>query len=146
MTSVSPDLGYLWKSLVKHFNKDLAILPGHKMISNMFWLLTGGQALAKPFTHISSSILWKHLWDRNCTPPPPSCRGKNWGTGKLSALPWVMDSGVGKPEKGYSRPALKLRFWPRTTLPFAITVSACQCEQAFLEVLEKQLHYQVWRS
>lgn len=111
-----------------------------------FDCLLGAKHQVKPFTHINS-ILWKHLWDRNCTSPPtPFCRGKNWGTGRLGALPWVMDSGVGKPRR-----ATAVRLWspdsgPHITLPFAITVSACQCEQAFLEALQKQLHHQVWRS
>lgn len=61
MTSVSTGSGYLWKSLVNRsktlFNTDLATIPRHMITFNTFWLLTGGQALAKPFTHMNALIL-----------------------------------------------------------------------------------------
>ena len=132
------DLGESWFGIPMkvtsktHFNADLAILPGHKMIFNMFWLLTGGQAPVKPFTHINS-ILWKHLWERNCTRPLPhpilqrkKLRRRKARCPALGHRQWS-----GKAKKGHSRPALKPRFWPPHHAAFC---NHCQCMSVWISL------------
>ena len=145
MTSVSPDLGYLWKSLVKHIL--IQIWP---FFLDIRWYLICFDCLlgAKHWLNlllISAHQSSENTYEIGTVPSLHFAEGKTEAQEDSVPCPGSWTVAWESQRRATGGRLQSSDSGRRTTLPFAITVSACQCEQAFLEALEKQLH-QVWRS